>query len=170
MTSPHCHLTAKDSTYLNSLLNAKSQDEDLLALLRAKLAKANVMLDHAIDPRIATIDSRIEFSVGGGFTEERILTRDEKGNGLARALPVTTPRGLALLGLKEGDVYSFRKPNGIIEPIRLIKVTFQPEAAERGVHPGEVVDFHSRWMKTISGTANPPSDNDDMGPTGPGAA
>lgn len=169
MTSIHCHLTAKDSAYLKSLLSSKDQDEEFLALVRGKLDTAHLLLDHTIDPRVATIDSRVEFSVGGGFTEERILTRDEKGNGLARALPVTTPRGLAVLGLKEGEVFPLRKPNGIIEPIRLIKVVFQPEAAERGRPTSEVVDFQSRWMKTIGGTAHPPGDNDDAGP-GPGAA
>lgn len=169
MTSASAHLTAKDSAYLKSLLTAKDQDEDFLELLRRKLDNANLLLDHTIDRRIATIDSRIEFSVGGGFTEERILTRDDKGNGLARALPITTPRGLALLGLKEGDVFSLRKPNGIIEPIRLIKVLFQPESAERGDTEGAVVDFHPRWMKSLSGSGRTPGDNDDAGP-GPGAA
>lgn len=169
MTSPHCLLTAKDSAYLKSLLSSKDQDEDFLALLRVKLDNANLVLDHTIDRRVATIDSRVEFSVGGGFTEERILTRDDKGNGLARALPITTPRGLALLGLKEGDVFPLRKPNGIIEPIRLTKVVFQPEADQRGVPANEVVDFQSRWKKTIGETAHTPNDNDDLGP-GPGAA
>lgn len=164
MSSTTCHLTAKDSTYLQSLLKSKDRDEDFLDLVRNKLDSATLLLDHTIDPRIATIESRVAFTVGGGFVEERVLTRDEKGSTLARALPVTTPRGLALLGLKEGDVFSLRKPNGVIEPIRLLKVIDQPQAARRGEHTSQVVDFKAHWMKSVAGTAHPPRGNDDPGP------
>lgn len=169
MSSTTCHLTAKDSAYLQTLLKSKDRDEDFLDLVRNKLDSATLLLDHTIDPRVATIDSRVEFTVGGGFIEERVLTRDEKGSTLARALPVTTPRGLALLGLMEGDVFSLRKPNGIIEPIRLLKVIVQPQAAGRGPQASEIVDFKAHWMKSVAGMAHPPRGNDDPGP-GPGAA
>ena len=164
MTSSQCHLTAKDSAYLQSLLTSNDHDEDFLALLHRKLENATVLLDHAIDRRIATIDSRVAFSVGGGFTEERVLTRDEKGTNPGNALPVTTPRGLALLGLREGDVFPMRKPNGIIEPIKLIEVVHQPEAAKRGEPAGSVVHFHPHWKKSLSAGGGAAPDNDDPGP------
>ncbi|HRN89739.1 hypothetical protein [Hyphomicrobium sp.] len=165
MSSIQNHITAKDSAYLQSLLNSKDQDEDYLALLRGKLENANLLLDHTVDRRVATIDSRVEISIGGGFTEERLLTRDEKASNPGNALPITTPRGLALVGLKEGDVFPLRKPNGIIEPIKLIKVIYQPEAAKRGEDAGSVVQFQPHWKKSLSTTgADVVSDNDDPGP------
>ena len=160
------HLTAKDAAYLNALLAAKEQDEEIRDLARRKLDAAELALDHAIDPRIATIDSRVEFSVGGGFAEERILTRDEKGPFPNAALPVTTARGLALLGLREGDVFALRKPNGITEPIRLIKVIHQPEAARRRDGNPSVVPFHPRRTEsTGAAPATVPTDDDDPGPS-----
>jgi regulator of nucleoside diphosphate kinase len=170
MTTQSCHLTAKDSTYLQSLLTSKDQGEAYLDLLRRKLADATVVLDHAIDPRIATLDSRVAFSVGGGFTEDRVLTRGEPGAADGLALPVTTLRGLALLGLKENDVFSLRKANGVIEPIRLIRVAYQPEAARRDA-PGasSVVQFQPRWRKSLSARESAAFDPLDDDP-GPGAA
>lgn len=164
MSSTQIHLTAKDSAYLQSLLNSKDQDEDFLALLRRKLENANLMLDHTVDRRVATIDSRVEISIGGGFTEERILTRDEKASNPGNALPITTPRGLALLGLREGEVFPLRKPNGIIEPIKLIKVVYQPEAALRSEPAGSVVQFQPHWKKSLNAGATVLTDNDDPGP------
>lgn len=164
MTSTQCHLTAKDSAFLQSLLKSKDQDEDFLALLRQKLDTATLLLDHTVDRRIATIDSRVAFSVGGGFTEERLLTRDDKATNPANALPITTPRGLALLGLMEGNVFPLRKPNGIIEPIKLIKVVYQPEAAQRRDPEGSVVQFHPHWKKSLSAGIAAASDADDPGP------
>lgn len=169
MTSHSCHLTAKDSTYLQSLLTSKDQGEAYLHLLRRKLADATVVLDHAIDPRVATLDSRVEFSVGGGFTEQRVLTRGEPPATDGLALPITTLRGLALLGLRENEVFPLRKANGIIEPIRLIRVAYQPEAARR-TEPGasSVVQFQPRWRKALGAreAAFDPLDDDP----GPGAA
>lgn len=164
MTTSQSHLTAKDSAYLQTLLASKGQDEDFLALLRQKLDNANLLLDHTVDRRVATIDSRVEFTVGGGFTEERILTRDEKGTNPGNALPITTMRGLALLGLKEGDVFPLRKSNGIIEPIKLIKVVYQPESAKRNEQDSSVVQFHPRWMKSLNAGVDTAPDNDDPGP------
>lgn len=165
MTAAHCQLTAKDFDYLKSLATSKDFGEPFQDLLRRKMSTASVRLDHTIDARVATIDSRLTFSVGGGFTEERVLTRNEKGATQNLALPITTLRGLALLGLKEGDVFSLRKPDGIIEPIRLLKVSYQPEAARRNDPASAVIQFQPRW-KTSVGCADEASDpfNDDPGP------
>lgn len=164
MTSLQCHLTAKDFAYLQSLPTAARDDgEAFSSLLRLKLSTATLVLDHTIDHRIATIDSRVRFSIGGGHTEERVLARDDKGDVLA--LPVITLRGLALVGLRENDVFPLRKPDGIIEPIRLIKVVYQPEAARRSDPENAVVQFQPRWRQSL-GTSAPQPDplNDDPGP------
>lgn len=169
MTSPRCHLTAKDFNYLQSLLAGPDHGDGFVQLLRRKLGGATLLLDHTIDRRIATIDSRVRFTVGGGYEEERILARDEKGTNVALVLPVTTLRGLALLGLKENDVFPLRRPDGIIEPIRLVKVVYQPEAASRDEAAGAVLQFHPRWVKSLGNTAPSPADPSDNDP-GPGAA
>lgn len=128
------HLTAKDHLFLESLLADGRNTDAYLQLLRHKLETATVVPNELIHARTATIDSRIAFSVGGGSAEQRVLSRDEKSATHGLSLPITTLRGLALLGLKEGNVYPLRKENGIIEPLRLEKVCYQPEAARRREH------------------------------------
>lgn len=160
-----CHLTAKDFAYLESLVLSRNYGEPYTELLRQKLEGATVVLDHGIDRRVATIDSRVLFNVGGGHAEERVLTRDEKTETIQPTLPVTTLRGLALLGLKEDEVFPLRKQNGIIEPIRLMKVVHQPQWANRAQPTSAVVDFQPRWKKSLGQTGAPSNPlNDDPGP------
>jgi regulator of nucleoside diphosphate kinase len=165
MTFDECQLTAKDFTYLQSLLALKDLGDPYLRLLREKLGGATLLLDHTIDHRIATIESRVEFSVDGEFMEQRVLTRDEKSSTHGLSLPITTLRGLALLGLKERDVFELRKPSGAVESLRLIRVAYQPEAARR-THVATVVPFQPRWMKSVTSAndGRPDPFNDDPGP------
>lgn len=165
MTSHDCFLTAKDFTFLQSLLTSKDYGRPYLDLLREKLANATLLLDHTIDHRVATIESRVEFSVDGALTDQRVLTRDEKSATQGLALPITTLRGLALVGLREDDVLTLRKPDGTVEQLRLLRVAYQPEAARRTT-AGTVVAFQPRWMKSVAGTNDRRFDptNDDPGP------
>lgn len=158
MTPTQPLLAERDAHFLRSLLASKDHDDSYMTLLNRKLSEAKIVADDALDAQIATIDSRVDFSVGGGFTEHRVLTRSEleATNGLA--LPVTTMRGLALLGLRENEIVSVRKPNGIIEPIRLIRVAYQPQAAKR--RAGGVVQFQPRWKEALAG-----GPGDDPGPS-----
>jgi regulator of nucleoside diphosphate kinase len=159
------HLTAKDHVFLESLLLAGRNTDAYLQLLRHKLETATVVPTELVHARTATIDSRIAFSVGGGAAEQRVLSRDEKSATHGLSLPVTTMRGLALLGLKEGDVYPLRKENGIIEPLRLEKMLYQPEAARRREHAAAtaaVLQFRSGSPAT--GPAAHVSE-DDPGPS-----
>lgn len=160
------HLTARDHLFLESLLQDQRHADDYVHLLRHKLETANVVPTEMIPARIATIDSRIAFSVGGGNAEQRVLSRDEKSSTHGLSLPVTTMRGLALLGLKEGDIYPLRKPNGIIEPLRLEKVLYQPESARRREHvaaTANVVRFRSGSHAVNSAAAC--VTDDDPGPS-----
>lgn len=166
MTSTVLRLTAKDHIFLESLLHGRSHEEAYLQLLRQKLDTADVVLAQMIGPETATIDSRIAFSVGGGSSEQRVLTRDEKSTVAGGApLPVTTLRGLALLGLSEGDVFPLRRPDGIIEPLRLEKVCYQPESAtRRSGSEGTVVAFPPLAATIRSGPAPSSPEDDDPGP------
>lgn len=158
-------LTAKDHVFLESLLLAGRNTDAYLALLRHKLETAAVVPTELIRARVATIDSRIAFSVGGGTAEQRVLSRDEKSATHGLSLPITTMRGLALLGMKEGDVYPLRKENGIIEPLRLEKVLYQPEAARRREHAAATAAvLQLRPGSSAQGAAVQASE-DDPGPS-----
>ena len=157
-------LIAKDHIYLESLLRAQQRDTDFSQLLRRKLDTAEVVLPEMLDPHTSTIDSEITFSVGGGSSEQRVLTRDEKATGPGLPLPVTTLRGLALLGLRAGDIFALKTPGGIIEPLRLETVSHPANwRHQRPRKTTSVVAFPS-LSATAGGPVSVSSDDDDPGP------
>jgi len=180
----HCFLSTKDFTALETLLEHEAYREDaFLRLLRNKLSTATVMLQEDMGPDIATIDSRIDYVIDGRQSDSRILVVGRE-NALSRfALPITTLRGLALLGLIAGDTVTVARPEGGVEELHLERVAFQPEADRRerlrdrpaaraehdgapsGSGGGSVVAF-SAWRKpapTATGDG-PLPDDDDPGP------
>jgi regulator of nucleoside diphosphate kinase len=157
-------LIAKDHIYLESLLHAQQRDTDFSQLLRRKLETAEVVLPEMLDPQTSTIDSEIAFSVGGGSSEQRVLTRHEKATGPGLPLPVTTLRGLALLGLRAGDIFALKTPGGIIEPLRLEKVRHPAQWGLRRQDRDTSVVAFPPLSATVRGPASSPPDDDDPGP------
>src|SRR3546814_12079769 len=79
-----------------------------LRLLRSKLSTAIVMFPGDIDPWVAAVGSRLEFTANAGIPQNRILGDEVRDNdrdeAAERVLPVTTRWGLALLGLAAGEI------------------------------------------------------------------
>lgn len=75
--------------------------------------------------------SRVTFSVNGRDADTRIISHDRMTSPIGMFLPVTTLRGLALLGMAEGEQFKLTNSDGIEERILLEKVNYQPEAARR---------------------------------------
>jgi regulator of nucleoside diphosphate kinase len=95
-----CQLTAKDANILEVMLERRGHDDDgFTRLLREKVVMASVALFDGIDPRAATINSRVEYSIDGGPPCKRILVYGGENAYPGMTLPITTMRGLALLGL-----------------------------------------------------------------------
>src|SRR3546814_4494476 len=66
-----------------------------------------VMFPGDIDPWVAAVGSRLEFTANAGIPQNRILGDEVRDNdrdeAAERVLPVTTRWGLALLGLAAGE-------------------------------------------------------------------
>jgi regulator of nucleoside diphosphate kinase len=73
----------------------------------------------------------VTFSVDGREPDTRIHSHDRLSSPPGIFLPITTARGLALLGLCAGQALSLPKPDGGEERIVLEAVLYQPEAAKR---------------------------------------
>ncbi len=84
-----------------------------------------------VDPQVATINSRVEYSVDYGPVDNRILIHGGESTVPGLTLPVTTLRGLALLGLRREASIIIARPHGPGEEMRLHRVAYQPEAAQR---------------------------------------
>lgn len=129
MSRDNSILTTKDFTILEIMLDRLSErGAPMGRLLREKLETAIIMLRDEIPPHVATLNSRVRFRVDGGEAETRVLSHAPMGAPVGMFLPITAPRGLALLGLGEGRQYQLEEADGRREHLLLEKVLYQPEA------------------------------------------
>lgn len=132
MANSACRLTSKDFSILEVMLERRIASGDaIVPLLRDKIANANVTLVDSIDMNVATLNSRVMFRINGGPAETRTLVQNEVRDMVGVALPITTLRGLAMLGLSEGQSALIMRSTYENELILLEKVLYQPEAARR---------------------------------------
>lgn len=131
MTNETCILTTKDFTILEVIRDRRLGGYDPLApILKRKIESATVVFLDNIPASVATLSSRVTFSVNGRAPDTRIISHDRMSSPIGMYLPITTPRGLALLGLSENQEFVIDNGDGA-ERILLHEVHYQPEAAKR---------------------------------------
>lgn len=129
-----CCLTTKDFSILETMLERRIASGDvILPLLRRKLAEATVVQVGEVDAGVVTLNSRVVFRVNDGAAETRTLVQQENRGLVGLNLLITTPRGLSLLGMSEGQRVTVNRPAGGQESILIEKIVYQPEAARRQV-------------------------------------
>ena len=130
MSKETCILTTKDFTIVEVMRDrCLGQDDPLAPILKRKIESAIVMFRDDVPDDVATMSSRVTFSVNGRDPDTRIISHDRMTTPIGMFLPVTTLRGLALLGLAEGEHFILTNGDGIEERILLEKVHYQPESA-----------------------------------------
>ncbi len=176
MSHDTCILTAKDFTILEVMLErCLGPDEPMRALLSRKIAAASVVFQDDVPPGVATLNSRVSFRVDDRPAETRIISHDRMNAPVGLFLPVTTLRGLAVLGLSEGQPIRFDGPVGAVETVLLQSVDYQPEAARRErerLLPTRTPGGRRNAFRVIAGgVAGPaPGADDDFDDPGPSAA
>lgn len=127
-----CILTTKDYTILEVMLErCLGLDDPMRPILQDKLRNAVVVFQDDVPPTVVTLNSRVVYSVDGAALQTRIVCHDEMGGLVGRVISIRNLRGLALLGLAEGQPYCITDRAGIAETITVQEVAYQPEAARR---------------------------------------
>ncbi|MGH6760675.1 MAG: nucleoside-diphosphate kinase [Phyllobacterium sp.] len=128
-----CLLTTKDFNVLEVMLERSMNARNPLQhMLQQKLREASIVFRDDIPPQVVTLNSRVKFRIDDGPKETRIVVQNELNNSLVgMTMPITTLRGLALLGLMQGQSVSYELQDGAMETTHLDAVLFQPEAAQR---------------------------------------
>lgn len=127
-----CLLTTKDFTILEVMLDRRLPGDATLApFIRRKLDQAVVVFRDDIPANVVTLNSRVSYRVDEGEAETRIISHDELRGLVGFTLPITHPRGLALLGLQEGQSITIATDDGGSETLSVEQVLFQPETAGR---------------------------------------
>ncbi|MBZ9708541.1 nucleoside-diphosphate kinase [Mesorhizobium sp. ESP7-2] len=131
-TIDSCQLTTKDYTILEVMQERHTARSDTFsAILKKKISSAVVVFREDIPATVVTLSSRVAYRVNDGPAETRIVAHDEMRGLVGMLLPITNPRGLALLGLAEGQSMTIPTTEGRLETLTVHEVIYQPEAARR---------------------------------------
>jgi len=174
MSSDTCTLTTKDFTIIQTMHDsALARDGGLAPILKRKIDSAHVMFRDDIPDDVATLGSRVDFMVDGQTPQRQILSQDRMTSAIGTLLPVTTLRGLALLGLSEGQEFTFLSVDGYQERVRLVRVLYQPEAARREMAAKENRPVASKGKSILNAILRafrePPPETAPKAPMKPGA-
>jgi regulator of nucleoside diphosphate kinase len=132
MSPDTCILTTKDLTILEIMLDrCLGRDDPLMPVLRKKMASATIVFRDDVPADVVTLNSRVAFSIDGRETDTRVISHESSGTSVGLFLPVTSARGLALIGMSEGQAARLIRRDGMEEAIVLERVLYQPEAAKR---------------------------------------
>ena len=97
--------------------------------LVSELARADVVESRDVPPDVVTMNSRVVFEdVTSGKTTEVTIVFPHDADVARGKVSVLAPVGTALLGLAEGDSIVWPFPDGSSRCLRVVAVTFQPEA------------------------------------------
>lgn len=107
------------------------RDDPLAPILKRKLESATVMFREDVHADVATLSSRLTYSVDGRDPDTRVLSHERMTTPVGMFLPITNLRGLALLGLAEGEEFVMKDDEGREVRVLLETVHYQPEAAKR---------------------------------------
>ena len=128
-----CILTTKDISILETMLERNPEKSSALAcLMRAKISAATVVFRDDVPETAVTLNSRVSYRVDGGEPDTRIVAQAHMNSAVGCFLPITTMRGLALLGMMQGETMRISGRGQAMEDIELVAVLHQPEAAQRG--------------------------------------
>ena len=130
MNNESCILTSKDITILEVMRDrCMALSDPLRPLLVRKIRSATVVFLDDVPRNVATLNSRVAYTIDGREAGPHILSHDQSVTLVGMTLPIASTRGLALLGLREGQEFVLANGHGGQERIRLDKVLYQPEAA-----------------------------------------
>ena len=125
---PRILLSSFDSNRLQQLIEMVGDRPDLDAL-REELDRAEIIEPEDVPPNLVTMNSVVRFvDEAGKESELRLVfpdTADVEGNRVSIFAPV----GSALIGLSIGDSIDWPLPNGRTRRLRVMGISYQPEAA-----------------------------------------
>lgn len=167
-------LTSRDFALLESLVhNWREPFPGAGERIRRKLASATVVFPGDVPANVVTVNSRVRFRADAERPEERTIVKGHSEARCGMTLPLTSPRGVALLGAAVGQTVEALRPDGSGEILLIEAVPYQPLQTQRPVglrviSSKEPPDASSLFPSTRSRPEGRRFCNDDD--PGPGAA
>ncbi|MFB9949262.1 transcription elongation factor GreAB [Rhizobium puerariae] len=174
---PHFHLTAKDHSLLQTILERhQGTYGPYLKLLERKVRDSAIYLRDDIPPNVVTVNTRFVYVADGVRTGSHLIVEGEAADLPSFALSVHTLEGLALLGLAEKSSIDIEIGPGVHQTLQIEYIVSQPEAQARTYAPlngpirrnapdvsGNVISFRPRPVRATPGSRLDP--DDDPGPS-----
>jgi regulator of nucleoside diphosphate kinase len=127
-------VTTGDRARLLALLSAEGDSTNRIVrrALTRKLWLATICAPDAVPADVVTMHSRVIYRrhIGEPLEERRLCFSDENVPA-SSVLPILTPLGTAMLGLRAGSSASYEVAGGIRLSLVVERVAYQPEAARR---------------------------------------
>lgn len=129
-TRPAIVVSERDLERLEAMLAGLPDTHPGAEALREELDRAQILPSEQMPADVVTMNSRIRFVVDPAGKEVDVdLVYPRDLTGLPDQLSVTTPAGVAVLGLAVGQQIEWLAPNGQTARARIVDVTYQPERA-----------------------------------------
>jgi len=125
-------LTHQDLKRLHALIEGVQSERNAEAAeaLESELGRAQVVEASAVPPDVVTMNSKVRFvDETTGQEREAQLVYPQDASASEGRISILAPIGAALIGLRAGDSIDWPMPNGRTKRLRIVEVTWQPEAA-----------------------------------------
>lgn len=128
-TPPRILLSRFDQERLERLLDKVGPRPDMDAL-REEIERAEIVEPQDVPSTLVTMNSTVRFrdEISGEESEVTLVFPAHADTGKGR-VSVLAPIGSALLGLSMGDEIDWALPEGRTKRLRVIGISYQPEAA-----------------------------------------
>ena len=127
---------------------------DTYAHLAAELENAEIVAAGRVPPDVVTMNSRVSFEdATTGESREITIVFPQDADVPQGKVSVLAPVGTALLGLTEGESIVWPFPDGGSRCLRVLEITFQPEAnaslARQALPDGEPHEAKCRRVRKV---------------------
>jgi regulator of nucleoside diphosphate kinase len=130
MSKPPITLSRIDLERIEALIERAPPTEVAnLAALRAELDRAEVVEPTAIPAQIVTMNSTVTFEDENDGEKLTLTLVYPSAAGAPGTVSIMAPVGSALLGLTQGQTIDWPTPDGRKRRLRVLEISFQPEAA-----------------------------------------
>jgi regulator of nucleoside diphosphate kinase len=128
--SPQLTVSSLDLARLEALLSRPAMRDSATAdALWGELARAQVLPPEAMPANVVTMNSRVRFALEPSGKEFELDLKYPDDTAADGAISILAPVGSALLGLAVGQRIEWPLPTGGRVGVRILAVTYQPEAA-----------------------------------------
>ena len=129
-TRPGIIISSFDLERLEQLLESdKYRNLPGIDALQSEIDRATIVAPNEVPPNVITMNSAVKFVDDATGTEYRLSLVYPGQTDVPDAVSVLAPVGSALLGLSVGQSISWQAPGGRELRLRVLEVTYQPEAS-----------------------------------------